>query len=179
MRTKFLLSILALLPAFCSFAMPANTLAEEGKALFTNRCAACHNVNKTLTGPALAGVDQRHTIAWITRFVHSSQTVIKSGDKEAIALFEKFNKITMPDHPDLTEADIKGIVEYIKSETKTAATDAAPFRKPGKIHPNYTPLSIDNYGYFTFFVALVFVLVGALLALVKVKSLQRDLNGEV
>lgn len=95
MKTKILILILALLPAICCFAKPANPLAEAGRALFTNRCAACHNVNKTLTGPALAGVDGRHTIEWIINFVHSSQTVIKSGDKEAVTLFEKFNKITM------------------------------------------------------------------------------------
>ena len=178
MRNKYLLSILALLPAFCSFSQAPNMLAEEGKALFTNRCAACHNVNKTLTGPALAGVDQRHSIAWITTFVRSSQTVIKSGDKEAVALFEKFNKITMPDHSDLTEGDIKGIVEYIKLETKSVATDAAPFYEPGKRHPDYKPLSVDNYGYFLSFLALVLVLVGSLLALVKVKSLQRKLYAD-
>ncbi len=178
MKTKILILILALLPAICSFSRPAYSLTEEGKALFTNRCASCHNVNKTLIGPALAGVDERHTIEWITRFVRSSQSVIKSGDKEAAVLYEKFNKIPMPNHPDLTDADIKGIVEYIKSETKTAATDAAPFRKPGKLHPNYTPLSIHNYGYFITFIALTFLLAGSLLALVKVKSLQRQLNGE-
>lgn len=179
MKIKIIISILALLPAICCFAKPANSLAEQGRALFTNRCASCHNVNKTLTGPALAGVDGRHTIEWITSFIRSSQSVIKSGDKEAVAVYEKFNRIPMPDHPDLTASDIEGIVEYIKSETKTAATDAVPFRKPGKLHPNYTPLSIHNYGYFITFIVLTFLLAGSLLALVKVKSLQRQLNGEV
>jgi len=87
----------------------------EGKAIFSTRCAGCHNVNKVVTGPALAGVDQRHSIDWIINFVHSSQTVIKGGDEKAVALFEKFNKIPMPDHPDLTAGNIKSIVEYIKS----------------------------------------------------------------
>ena len=32
--------------------------SKEGKTIFSTRCAGCHNVNKTLTGPALAGVDQ-------------------------------------------------------------------------------------------------------------------------
>lgn len=179
MKNKVLISILALLPAVYCFANPASSLAEQGRAIFTNRCASCHSVNKILTGPALAGVDGRHTIEWITSFVRSSQTVIKSGDKAAVALYEKFNKIPMPEHPDLTAGDIKGIVEYIKSEAKTAETDAAPFSKPGKMHPNYTPLSIHNYGYFIGFTTLIFVLAGSLLALVKVKSLQRQLKGEI
>lgn len=95
--------------------------AEEGKTIFTARCAACHNVNKVLVGPALAGVDQRRSIDWIINFVQSSQSVIKKGDKDAVALFEKFNKIQMPDHPDLTADNIKSIVEYIQSEAQTAA----------------------------------------------------------
>src|SRR6478735_4079442 len=75
---------------------------EEGKQIFTSRCAACHNVNKTLTGPALAGIKERRSIEWIISFVQSSQTVIKGGDKDAVVLFEKFNKIPMPDHKDLS-----------------------------------------------------------------------------
>ena len=59
------------------------TPPEEGKTIFINRCAACHNVNKVMTGPALAGIDQRRSLEWITKFIHSSQTLVKSGDKDA------------------------------------------------------------------------------------------------
>src|SRR5206468_4896771 len=97
MKTK--LFFLLLIPGITAFANPPS---EEGKQIFTTRCAGCHNVNRILTGPALAGVDQRHSIDWIINFVHSSQTVIRGGDKQAVALFEKFNRIPMPDHPDLS-----------------------------------------------------------------------------
>ena len=33
--------------------------AQDGKALFQANCASCHAVNKKLTGPALAGVEDR------------------------------------------------------------------------------------------------------------------------
>ena len=33
--------------------------AQDGKALFSQNCASCHAVNKKLTGPALAGVEDR------------------------------------------------------------------------------------------------------------------------
>ena len=145
----------------------------EGKTIFTSRCAACHNVNKKLTGPALAGVDQRHEIDWIIRFVQSSQTVIKGGDAKAIALYETFNKITMPDHPDLTAANIKSVVEYIKSETRTAAVETAPFVRPEKIRAKFTPLTIANYDFFLVYLALVILLILALVFLVRVKELQR------
>jgi len=34
--------------------------AANGKALFTSKCAACHNVFKKMTGPALMGLEGRH-----------------------------------------------------------------------------------------------------------------------
>jgi len=158
----------------------SNEPVLEGGTIFSARCAACHNVNKVLTGPALAGVDQRRSMDWIINFVHGSQAVIKSGDRDAVALFEKFNKIPMPDHPDLTDDNIKSIVAYIRSAAQTGkAASAAPFRTPGRLHPQYHPLSLrNNYGFFLSYIGIVLLMAGALVALVKVKNLQRLLNGE-
>ena len=146
----------------------------EGKTIFMSRCAACHNVNKKMTGPALAGVDTRHEIDWIVKFVQSSQTVIKGGDKTALALYEKFNKVTMPDHPDLTSDNIKNVVEFIKAEAKPAAAEeVAPFARPGKLHPALVPLTIVNYPFFLVYVGLIGLLIVAMLFLVRVKEYQR------
>ncbi|HVZ57917.1 MAG TPA: cytochrome c [Chitinophagaceae bacterium] len=146
---------------------------EDGKAIFTSRCAACHNVNKVMTGPALAGVDQRRPIEWIIHFVHSSQKVVKSGDSYAVALFEKFNKIQMPDHPDLTDDQIRSIVDYIKSEAGSVHQNAAPFPKPGVKHPSYLPLSVNDTGFFVGYLAVVIMLIVALLLALRVKTFQR------
>jgi len=171
MKSKFLL--LALLAATLVKAAPP---VEEGKTIFTSRCAGCHNIHKVLTGPALAGVDQRHTIDWIVNFVHSSQTVIKKGDPAAVALFKKFNNIQMPDHPDLSAENIKNVVEYIKTEASAAAATAnkAPFAKPSQLHPDYTPLTFKNYGFFLTYFALIGLLVGVLLFAVQIKQYQRQ-----
>ena len=153
------------------FAAPS---IEEGKTIFNNRCASCHNVNKQLTGPALAGIDQRRPIDWIIKFVHSPQTVVRSGDTYAIELFNKFNKIPMPGHPDLTDDNIKSIVEYIKSEAKQVSTDKPPFAKPKKIRPAYLPLSLSaNSLFFTSFLMLVAFIVVIMYFAVEVKILQR------
>jgi cytochrome c551/c552 len=173
MKSKFILAV-TILFSLNVFAGPPS---EEGRVIFTARCAGCHNVNKILTGPALAGVDQRRTIDWIINFVHSSQTVVKSGDEYAVTLFNKFNRIPMPDHPDLTADNIKSIVEYIKTESKTTA-DKAPFERQEKSHPNYTPLSISNYWVFGSYFAIVALLVAVLLMAVKVMDLRRNENSE-
>ncbi|HEX2532360.1 MAG TPA: cytochrome c [Chitinophagaceae bacterium] len=165
--------IIALLVVQAAFAIPP---VEEGKTIFTNRCASCHNVNKVMTGPALAGLHERRSIEWIISFVKSSQSLVKAGDKEAVALFEKFNKIPMPDHPDLTDDNIKSIVEYIKS-AGSAEGEKAPFATPARQRPNYTPLKTTDYGFFLTYLALVGMLVMGLLFAVRVKELQRQRAG--
>jgi cytochrome c2 len=172
MKSIFFILVFALITTLVNAAPPV----EEGKAIFAARCAACHNVNKTVTGPALAGVDERRSIDWIIKFVHSSQTLVKSGDKDAVALFEKFNKIPMPDHADLTEDKIKSIVAYIKSES-ASVSNVAPFARPGKLRPNYTPLSISNYAFFISYLVIVVLMIAGMVFAVQVKSIQRNLQG--
>lgn len=142
--------------------------APDGKTIFMARCAACHNVNKQLTGPALAGVDSRRSIDWIINFVHSSQTLVKQGDTTAVSLFSKFNKVVMPDHPDLTEKDIKNIVEYVKAESKNVTT--APFNKPVSMKPVYKP--IENVFYIFCYLLVVAGLAGSLYYAVRMKQFQ-------
>jgi cytochrome c551/c552 len=169
MKTKFLYTLLmALIVSVAAFADPI----EEGKLLFNSRCAACHNVNKRLTGPALAGVEDRHSMEWIIHFVQSSQSMVRNGDKEAIALFEQFNKIPMPDHSDLTADHIKGILEFIKAET-VASDNTAPFVKPGKQVTPYLPLSLTtDAGLFAGYIFVVFLLVMTLLFAVRLQKLR-------
>lgn len=148
----------------------------DGKSIFISRCAACHNVNKILTGPALAGVDERRSIDWIINFVHSSQAMVKKGDKDAVALYEKFNKIPMPDHPDLSADNIKSIVEYIKSESNPVGEEIAPFAEPGKKQLNNTSLTTTDYWLFGGLLGSVVLLIMVLLFAVKVKRMQRNMQ---
>jgi len=170
MKTKYIL--LTLFTIICGSSWLYANPDESGKAIFLSRCAACHNVNKVLTGPALAGVHERHSMDWIVRFVNSSQALVRSGDKDAITLFQQFNKITMPDHPDLTPVDIKNIIDYIKTET-VVVDNAAPFAKPGRLMTLYRPLSLEkDYWYFVGYGFVVLLLVVVLLFGVRTSELK-------
>lgn len=171
MKARIFITVIATLLCLTSFAEPP---IEKGKIIFTARCAACHSVNKVLTGPALAGVQDRRSLDWIVSFVKSSQSLVKSGDVDAVAVFEKFNKIPMPDHADLTTDDVKSVVEFIKSESETQAATKAPFAKPFRLRPGYTPLSITDYGFFIGFFSVVLVLIAALLIAVQLKEYERN-----
>lgn len=168
-RNIFLLSIITL------FAMhiQAEPPIEEGKALFNSRCATCHNVNKTVVGPALAGIDERRSLEWIVKFVQSSQTLIKKGDADASEVFAKFNSFPMPDHPDLTADNIEDIVSYIKSQSRVVEETKEPFTRPGKLRPAYIPVKRDNYLFFGGLFLGISLLVFSLLMLVRVKEIQR------
>lgn len=170
MRTK---AILLATIIFFSLTTFANPTPEEGKTIFSTRCAGCHNMNKDLVGPALAGLDQRRSMEWIIGFIQSSQTMVKSGDKDAVAVFEKFNRIPMPDHPDLTDDNIKSIVEYIKAESGGAAKIAVANTETDK--PSITLSSYLTPGIIVTFSLLIVLLMTTIFIAVKVKSLEREM----
>lgn len=149
---------------------------EEGKEIFKNRCSGCHNVNKQVLGPALSKVYDRRSMDWIKKFVQSSQTVIKSGDKEAVEVFQKFNQTPMPDHRDITDVQVESIVAYIKSqEAPEGGVDKVTNRPETRV-PAYMPLALTDYGYITGFVGVVLLLILVLLLAVSVKNVEREIK---
>lgn len=96
----------------------------EGAAYYKQMCVACHTINGgTLVGPDLANVHERRSDEWLQKFITSSQTLIKSGDPDAVAVFEQFNKIVMPDPP-FSHDQIAAIITYIKAASGGDAQSA-------------------------------------------------------
>jgi mono/diheme cytochrome c family protein len=86
---------------------------EEGKKLFKANCAACHAVDRKMTGPALKNVwerweSQEKIISW----TRNSQALIASGDAYANQLFNEWNKSVMSAFPQLSDDQIINILEY-------------------------------------------------------------------
>lgn len=91
---------------------------ENGKKLFYAKCASCHMVNKDMTGPALKGVEAR----WpdqekLYAFIRNSEEII-GKDKYARELWLEWNQTKMLPHPDLTDGDIRDILDYIKKVSR-------------------------------------------------------------
>ena len=94
---------------------------ESGKQIFQKSCAACHSIGGgRLVGPDLKGVNDRRPEDWLLKFTKSSQTLVKSGDKTAVALFEEFNKIPMPDQA-LSDEQIRKVLAHIKETGSSPA----------------------------------------------------------
>ncbi len=101
--------------------------AQDGKALFNQKCASCHAIDKNLVGPALKGVEDRwDDKAMLYDWVRNSAAVIKKGYPRAVAVYNEYNKIQMTAFPELKDADIDAILAYINTGGAKAATAAAP-----------------------------------------------------
>jgi len=110
---------------FISHAEDART-QETGEQIFQKTCFACHTIGGgQLVGPDLAGVHEKRSQEWLVRFVISSQSMIDEGDAEAVALFEEFNRLPMPDSF-LSEEQSRQVLGYIRSQSSNSTTMPAP-----------------------------------------------------
>jgi mono/diheme cytochrome c family protein len=137
--------------------------AQDGKALFSANCASCHAVNKKLTGPALAGVedrwpDKQNLYAWIK----NSAAFLKTGDPYATNLYNEYNKVAMNNFPGLSDADIDAILAYIKTVPVPGAAPA------GGAAAGAPASESDN--------ALVFGILSLILAVLAIILLQVNSN---
>lgn len=102
----------ALLLIFSTSLMAQEGDPAKGKALFNTNCAACHNLDRIMTGPALRGVGNKYEKEWIYNWVHNSTAVVNSGDAQAVAIFNEFNGSVMTAFPQLSNEDIDHIIAY-------------------------------------------------------------------
>lgn len=97
-----------------------------GKTIFNQNCAACHALNRKMTGPALANVESRLAEEegldreWLYRWIKNSSGMIASGDSYANKIYNEYNQAAMNAFPTLSDADIDNILAY------TAAPPPAP-----------------------------------------------------
>ncbi|MDK2771589.1 MAG: c-type cytochrome [Flavobacterium sp.] len=125
------LSLSFSLSIFAQDAAPAEAAATgggdpaKGKELFNANCAACHKLDKVATGPALRGVADKYEREWLYKWINNSGELVKSGDAQAVKIFEEFNKVPMTAFPQLSHADIDNILAYT-SEQPTAAPVPTP-----------------------------------------------------
>jgi len=112
---SFVFRILSL-GCFFAFATSVGSFAQgdpvAGKSLFNQHCAACHNLDKKMTGPALRGVTERLDSEWLHKWIKNSAEMVKSGDAYAVKIFEEYNGSPMNTFPQLSEADIDNILAY-------------------------------------------------------------------
>ncbi|MBM3411952.1 MAG: c-type cytochrome [Bacteroidetes bacterium] len=129
MSTKqFSTHLVLFLSSFLFFSVTISSAqdAAAGKTVFMSKCAACHNVLKKGTGPAMAGLEERHKwadhnelLAWI-----NNPTAYMANDPYTQGLKTEYGSM-MPGFTDVTLQDVENIVAYINEAAKPAPTPAA------------------------------------------------------
>ena len=167
-----LLSVL--LVAFFAFSASVVS-AQDGKALFTSKgCVACHNIGGgKLVGPDLKGVTERREQDWLIKFIQSSQTVIQSGDEEAVKLFEEYNKMVMP-NADVTDEEAIAILDYIKNYDAQAAKAEPEVVKEKVADPNFLENDFSKLvpDFSIWFVVFVLIMIVSIVDLAFTKVLK-------
>ena len=92
------------------------------KALFNANCAACHQLDKKMTGPALRYVENRLYEEegldrdWLNAWIRNSASLIKSGDAYANKIYTEYNGAAMTAFPQLSDQDISNILAYTSQD---------------------------------------------------------------
>ncbi|WP_036382466.1 cytochrome c3 family protein [Muricauda sp. MAR_2010_75] len=155
----------------------------KGKQLFNQNCAACHALDRKMTGPALANVEQRLADdegldkEWLYAWIKNSPGMISSGDAYANKIYAEYNQAAMTPFPTLSNEDIDNILAYTAAPPPAPAQAAAPAGGGDGAQPSSGGISNEMI---LGALALVFGLLVIMLILVN-KTLRRiaEANGVV
>jgi mono/diheme cytochrome c family protein len=88
-------------------------LAEQGKALFTAKCSACHKIDKRFVGPALKGAIDRRTPEWIMNMILNPDKMVVENEEAKKLLAEYLSPMA---NQSLKEEEARAILEYLRTE---------------------------------------------------------------
>jgi len=141
--------------------------AQDGRALFTSKCASCHHPLNKLTGPALGGLEDRHKWAdhkELLTWVNNPGGYI-AKDPYTQGLLAEYGSM-MTGFPDLTLPEVDAIVKYINDFVAAAN---AP-KDPGQQSVDTEKSSNQN--------AIIFGIISIILAIIALILMQVNSNLE-
>ena len=149
--------------------------AQDGAVLYRSNCASCHALNKDLTGPALAGfqnrgpwADRKELRAWVRNPV-----AYMAKDPYTQGLKQQYGSI-MQAFPNLADAEIDAIADYIVKASAAPAPGAGG--SGGSDTQNAKIQETDNT---LIFGVLTLILAVIALILLQVNSNLRKLSDDV
>lgn len=86
---------------------------EEGKTIFKNNCASCHQMDKKMVGPKLMNVVEKQGADWVYKWVKNNKELRASGDKHANEIYQEYGGAAMPVYDYLGDEKLKSVVEYL------------------------------------------------------------------
>ena len=158
-----------------SFSMPI--LCQDvdlGEGIFKANCASCHYLGpheKKLIGPGLnEEIFEEYTTDWLYKWIRNSAELIESGDKQAVAVYEEYNKAVMTAFPYFSDEDLDNVLAYIKEGP------SEPVLELTESNTENASSSSDNSQLYYIILALIFFNV---ILLIFVKNTLKDAAGLV
>ena len=107
-------------------------LSDKGRYIFASQCAACHTIGHgDKIGPDLLGVTNVRDRAWLERFISTPDKVLAEKDPIAVALFNKYRQVNMPNLR-MADVDLKNLMDFLERQGKEApAAEKPTAEKPG------------------------------------------------
>ncbi len=106
-------------------AAPPPQPADQGRAIFEQKCIACHTVGGgRKVGPDLKGITTRRDQTWLTRWISAPDQMLAQKDPTAIQLLQENNNVPMPNMA-LSSSDVAAVLAYFTSVDKGTAAPAA------------------------------------------------------
>jgi cytochrome c2 len=113
--------------AIVALSLPAQAAAQggftvdDGKAQVGKKtwvkfgCQGCHKIGGRSAGPDLAGVLERRSVEWLTRWLKNT-TEMLTTDSVAMAMLKEWKGYKMPQMK-VSDADIDNLLHYIGQES--------------------------------------------------------------
>jgi mono/diheme cytochrome c family protein len=145
---------------------------EEGEKLYKANCVSCHQMDKKVIGPALRGVNDKYSQEWLLKWIKNSAELIASGDPDAIAIYEEYNKSPMTAFTYLSDEEVLSILEYIEVAPEKVAPTAVAGVSGGEVSQS------DPKRKYYIQLSLSILLLLIVVALWKVKNMLKDAANE-
>ena len=163
-------NVLLIFQICCIVSLNAQDI-DAGASLYKANCTSCHYMGpyeKKLIGPGLnAEILEKYSREWLYDWIRNSSELIESGDKQAVAIYEEFNKAVMTAFPQFSNEDIDNILAYIEQGPEEEVVEIAAVESVEAPETSQT----------TLFIILALVL-GNLMLLIYVKNVLKTASGE-
>jgi len=91
----------------------AVNLENQGAGIFKQKCTACHMTDRKLIGPAMKGIYDRRSPAWVMNMI-LNPTEMLAKDETAIALLKEYNNVMMLNQ-NLSQEETRALAEYFRT----------------------------------------------------------------
>lgn len=148
---------------------------SKGKELYEAKCTACHGIDQKLVGPALKDVHKKYNYEWLLKWIRNNEELRKSGDKDAIAIYEEYNGAAMNLFTDLSDEQIGSIILYIEDASAGGGKEAAADETSQTTIVEADQKDVVNINTMIFLIFILFIVI--LITVIKILGTISKLTG--